>query len=74
MCLLRNSFWVDDFLKHVNHVIELPMDVTYDDDWLLDLEEIGFLLYGYQTRLRNVFMTVQYSKRILLVLIGEAYF
>ena len=38
MRLLRNSFWVDDFLEHVNHVIELSMDVTDDDDWLLDLE------------------------------------
>ena len=54
MCLLRNALWVNDFLEHVDHVIELPVDVTNDYDWLLDLEEIGFRLYEYQMSLRNV--------------------
>lgn len=59
MCLLRNALWVDDFLEHMDHVIELPMDVTDDDDWLLNLEEIGFRFYEYQMSLRKVITTVR---------------
>lgn len=36
--LLRDTFRVDDLLKHVDHIVELSMDVADNDDWLLDLE------------------------------------
>ena len=58
MCLLWNALWIDDFLEHVDHVIELTMNVTNDDDWLLNLEEIRFRFYKYQMSLRNVITIV----------------
>ena len=33
--LLWDSFWVNYFLKHVDHVIVLSMDVSNDYDWFL---------------------------------------
>ena len=36
----------------MDHVIELTVDVANDYDWLLDLEEIGLLLYKHQILLR----------------------
>lgn len=41
--LLWNAFGVDDLLEHVDHVIELAVDVADDDDWLLDLQQVGLL-------------------------------
>ena len=35
MHLRRYAFGVDHFLKHVDHVVELSVDVTYDDHRLL---------------------------------------
>ena len=35
MHLRRYAFGVNHFLKHVDHVVELSVDVTYDDHWLL---------------------------------------
>ena len=32
-----------NFLKHVDHVVELSMDVTNDDDWLLDSDHVGLI-------------------------------
>ena len=29
------AFGVDHFLKHVDHVVELSMDITNDDHWFL---------------------------------------
>ena len=54
ICLLRNAFGVDDLLKHVDHVVKLTVNVTDDDHWLLDLEEIGLAFYSHQTQLRNL--------------------
>jgi hypothetical protein len=32
-----------NFLKHVDHVVELSMDVTDDNDWLLDSYHVGLV-------------------------------
>ena len=42
--ILRDLSLINDLLKHVDHVIELAMDVAYDNDWLLHLEDIWFAL------------------------------
>jgi len=34
--LLIYSFGVNNFFKHVYHVVELPVDVANDHDWLFD--------------------------------------
>lgn len=57
ICLLRNAFRVNDFLEHVNHVIELTMYVTDDNDWFLDFKKVCFLFYAYQIWLRTVIKT-----------------
>ena len=44
--LLWNALWVDDLLEHVDQVVELSVDVTDDDDRLLHLQQVGFLLYA----------------------------
>ena len=36
--LLWNAFWVYYFLKHVDHIIELSMDVSDNNHWLLHLQ------------------------------------
>ena len=41
--LLRDALGVDDLLKHVDHVIELAVDIADDDDWLLHAEHVGFI-------------------------------
>ena len=34
--LRRDALWINDFLKHVDHVIVLTVDITDNDYWLLD--------------------------------------
>lgn len=38
--LLWNALRVDDLLKHVDHIVELTMDITDDDHWLLDAKHV----------------------------------
>ncbi len=40
--LRRDSLGVDNFLEHVDHVKELTMDITDDDDRLLDSQHVRF--------------------------------
>ena len=45
-CHLRwDAFRVDNFLKHVDHVIELSVDVTNDNDRLLDSNHVGLVAW-----------------------------
>ena len=38
--LLIHSFGIDHFLKHVDHIVELSVDVADDDDWLLHSQHV----------------------------------
>ena len=42
MFLLREALWINDLLKHVNQVVVLPVNVTNDDYWILNLKHITF--------------------------------
>ena len=45
-CHLRwDAFRVDNFLKHVDHVIELSVDVSNDNDRLLDSNHVGLVAW-----------------------------
>lgn len=39
----RDALWIDNLFEHVNHVKELTMDVTDDDDRLLDAKHVCLL-------------------------------
>ena len=41
--LRRDALGIDNFLKHVDHVVELSVNVTNDDDWLLDSDHVGLI-------------------------------
>ena len=47
--LRRDAFGIHHFLEHVDHVVELTMDVTDDDDGLLDSEHISFISYNKES-------------------------
>lgn len=42
--LRSQSFGVNHFVKHVNHVVELTMDVSDNDNGLLDFDQVWFAL------------------------------
>lgn len=39
--LLRNTLGINDLFKHVDHVEELTVDVSNDDDGLFNAQHIG---------------------------------
>ena len=43
--LRRDSLGVHNFLEHVDHVKELTVNVTDDDDWFLDSQHVGLALF-----------------------------
>lgn len=40
-----DSLGIDHFLKHMDHVEELTVDVTNDDDGLLNAEHVRLISY-----------------------------
>ena len=64
--LLWDSFWVNYLLKHVNHVIELPVDVTDDYDRFLYSQQVWFIHYD-KFRLRKL----KRFKKVLTVDFGN---
>ena len=40
-----DSLGIDHFLKHMDHVKELTVDVTNDDDGLLNAEHVRLISY-----------------------------
>ena len=47
-----DSLGVDYFLKHMDHIEELTMDVANDNDGLLDAEHVCLISYTVVTRAR----------------------
>lgn len=43
--LLWDTFGVNNFLEHMDHVKELAMNVTNDDHGLLNAEHVGLIAY-----------------------------
>ena len=44
-----NSLGVDHFLKHMDHIEELTVNVANDDDGLLDAEHVRLIIYTCHT-------------------------
>ena len=47
-----DSLGVDHFLKHMDHIEELTVDVANDDDRLLDADHVRLISYTIVTRAR----------------------
>ena len=67
---------VNDLLEHVDHIVELAVDVAHDDHRLFDLDHVWLMLYIHKTRLLHDPQTntiVTYSViRLLLRLFRSA--
>ena len=47
--LRRDAFGIHHFLEHMDHVVELTMDVADDNDGLLDSEHVSFIAYNRES-------------------------
>ena len=59
--LRRDAFGIHYFLKHVDHVVELTMNVTDNDDRLLDSKHVSFIAYIKESSLYSI---IDLSSRI----------
>ena len=46
--LPRDALRIDHLLEHVNHVKELAMNITNDDDWFFHAQHVWLLAYKSQ--------------------------